>query len=142
MRFVFGFITILVLLVVGLLLAPNFIDFEKYKDQGLSQVKARTGYDVAINGEFQVGFLPAPHVKLSGVRVVNPSVSNDPIATFDELSVGVAIAPLFKKQVQVTDISLDKPVFDLRVNREGKGNWLSPEVEALLAPKDAAAEKP
>ena len=136
MRFVFGFISLLVLLVVGLLAAPSFIDFGKYKAQGLEQVKTRTGYDIEINGDFKVAFLPAPHVTASGVRVINPSASDDPIATFDELSVGVAVAPLFKKQVQVTDISLDKPVFDLRLNREGKGNWLSPEVEALLEKED------
>ena len=132
MRFVFGFISILALLLVGLLVAPSFIDWGKYKTQGLEQLKTRTGYDVAINGDFKIAFLPAPHVLASGVRITNPGVSEDPIATFDELSVGVAIAPLFKKQVQVTDITLEKPVFDLRVNREGRGNWLSSEVEALL----------
>jgi len=138
MRFILGFAVLLVLLVVGLLVAPSFIDWDKYKAQGLAQVKAQTGYDVSIDGDFEIGFLPAPHVKAQKVKVVNPSVSNDPIASFEDLSVGVAIAPLLEKRVQVSDITLIKPVFDLRVDRAGKGNWLSSEVEAKIGKKDGA----
>jgi len=141
MRFILGFAVLLVLLFGGLLIAPSFINWDQYKDQGLEQVKAQTGYDVSIEGPFKIAFLPAPHVKASGVKVVNPVASKEPIATFDDLSVGVAIAPLFQKQVQVSDVRLVKPVFDLRIDRSGKGNWLSPEVEALLAKKDGGAEK-
>lgn len=143
MRFIIGFAVVLVLLVGGLLVAPSFINWDKYKAQGLTQVKAVTGYDITIDGAFKIGFLPAPHVSAKNVKVVNPSVSAEPLASFDELSVGVAVAPLLKKQVQVSNINLVKPVFDVRIDREGKGNWLSPEVEALLAKKDSeASDKP
>jgi len=141
MRFILGFAVLLVLLIGGLLMAPSFINWDQYKDQGLAQVKAQTGYDVTIEGPFKIAFLPAPHVKASGVKVVNPSASKEPIATFDDLSVGVAVAPLLQKQVQVTDVRLVKPVFDLRVDRSGKGNWLSTEVEAMLSKKDDGSEK-
>ncbi len=141
MRFILGFFVLLVLLVGGLLVAPSFINWDQYKDKGLAQVKTLTGYDVNIGGDFKIGFLPAPHVKAGNVSIVNPAVSADPLAKFENLSVGVALAPLFKKQVQVSDISVVKPVVDLRVDREGKGNWLSPEVEALLAKKEGGGAK-
>lgn len=140
MRFILGFFVILVLLVGGLLVAPSFINWDQYKDKGLAQVKALTGYDINIAGDFKVGFLPAPHVRVGGVSIINSAVSKDPLAKFEDLSVGVALAPLFKKQVQVSDISLVKPMFDLRVDQGGKGNWLSPEVAALLAKKDGATK--
>ena len=78
MRFVFGFISILALLLVGLLVAPSFIDWGNDKTQGLEPLKTRTGYDVAINGDFKIAFLPAPHVLASGVRITNPPISVDP----------------------------------------------------------------
>ena len=50
MRFVIGLFTILFLLIVGLLVAPNFINWDQYKTQGQEQIKSITGYDVAIDG--------------------------------------------------------------------------------------------
>lgn len=137
-RVIIGVLVVVVLLVAGLLVAPGFIDWSKYKDQGLAQVKAKTGYDVTIDGSFAMAFLPFPHVYAEKVSVVNPAVSKDPLAKFDELSVSVALAPLLKGQVQVSEITMIKPDFDLRVNKDGKGNWLSPEVEALVANKQPA----
>lgn len=138
MRFVLGFLVLLVLLSGGLLAAPSFIDWSQYKDQGLEQVKSISGYDIAIDGDFSVGFLPAPHVKAKTVKVVNPAVSSDPLATFDQLSVGLELAPLFQKQVKVSDVTLIKPVIDLRIDRDGKGNWSSPQVEALMSKSDGS----
>ncbi|MFK7839234.1 MAG: AsmA family protein [Bdellovibrionales bacterium] len=132
MRLFLAFIAFLGLLIVGLLVAPSFIDLEKYKMQGLEEVKKTTGYDVAVSGPLKIGFLPSPHVMAEKVSVVNTAVSKDPVAKFERLSIGVAVAPLFQKQVQVTHIKLKQPIIDLRVDRDGKGNWLSPEVAAIL----------
>ena len=135
MRILIGGVTLLALLVVGLLVAPSFIDWGKYKQQGQEQIKNLTGYDVIIDGDFSLAFLPAPHVNAKNVRVINPAVSDDPIAAFEALSVSVALMPLLKGAVQVSDVELIKPVIDLRVDSAGKGNWLSPEVEAMLNAK-------
>jgi len=131
---------ILVLLIGGLLAAPSFIDISKYKDQGLAQVKALSGYDVAIDGAFSFGVLPSPHVKAENVRIVNPAVSAEPFAAFEALSVSVALMPLLSQRVEVSEIALVRPDIRLATDASGKGNWLSPQVEALLgAPKSGEA---
>lgn len=139
---VIGVVSLLIVAVIGLLVAPGFIDWSKYKDQGLAQVKTMTGYDVTIGGDFSLAFLPFPHVNAEQVKVVNPAVSNDPLASFDKLSVSVALMPLLSKQVQVDEITLVKPVFDLRIGQDGKGNWLSPEIEAMMSKGGKASSAP
>ncbi|MGB0719851.1 MAG: AsmA family protein, partial [Bdellovibrionales bacterium] len=141
MRIVFGIVSVLVLLIAGLLVAPSFIDWSKYKEQGQQQIKALTGYDVRIGGDFSLAFLPTPHVNAAQVQVINPAVSQDPLARFDDLSVSVALGPLLTGAVQVSDISLTKPVFDIRLDKDGKGNWLSPEIEKLITKPEGQAEE-
>ena len=72
MRFVLGFFSIFALLIVGLLLAPSFIDWSQYKDKGLAQVKELTGYDIQIDGDFGVAFLPSPRATAARVKIINP----------------------------------------------------------------------
>lgn len=137
MRLVFGFVVVVALLVGGLLVAPSFVDWGKYKAQGQAQIKSITGYDVQIDGDLSLAILPFPRVSASNVRVINPAVSSDPLATFDGLSASIALAPLLKKSLQVSEVSLVQPSLDLRFDAQGKGNWVSPEIEALLLKKPA-----
>jgi len=129
MRFFIGLIILIVVIAAGLLVAPLFVDWSQYKDQGLAQIKKVTGYDVQIDGDFQVGFLPAPHVKAENVKVINGSVSSDPFVSFDAFSVGVALAPLLNKEVRVTHIDLVKPFIDVRKNADGSWNWSNASIE-------------
>ncbi|MGH1399441.1 MAG: AsmA family protein, partial [Alphaproteobacteria bacterium] len=139
MRFVIGFFTVVALLIVGFLVAPSFIDVSKYKDQGLAQVKAFTGYEVTIDGDFSFGILPSPHVKAEQVAIVNPAVSAEAFASFDALSVSVNLMPLLSKRVEVSEVTLVKPDIRLATDKDGKGNWISPEIEVMSAGK---ADKP
>ena len=51
MKLIFGIFTVLVLLLVGAVIAPSFIDWSQYKAQIEAQAEKATGYDVVLGGD-------------------------------------------------------------------------------------------
>lgn len=127
-------LAVLTTLIVGaLIVAPSFIDWSAYKAQAHEQVKAKTGYDMVIGGDIRMAFLPFPHINLRDVQLISPQSTRDvPLAAFKELSVSVAIAPLFKKQIQVDTVTLKSPRINIESDKTGIMNWMTPQVEALM----------
>ena len=60
MRFIFFVLFAVVLLLVGAVVAPSFVDWNKYKTQIVEQVKNATGLDVTVGGDLSLAVLPSP----------------------------------------------------------------------------------
>ena len=74
MRKLIGVLFGLILLVVAIVLVgPNFIDWNGYKEEVSRRVKEMTGRDLAINGNIRVAVLPAP-------ALVAPAAAPSPAA--------------------------------------------------------------
>ena len=82
-------------LIVALLIAPSFIDLNKYKPQILAEVKKATGRDLVIDGPASFSLLPLPSATVSGVKFFNM-----PGALTDYAAAAVTIEP--SKQPQPT----------------------------------------
>lgn len=128
-----GFAVIAVLLAVALI-APSFIDWNKYKPRILAQLHAATGYDFDISGPLQLAVLPAPHVVVNGVTVKGQGGAT--LLTLDKAEVHVALLPLLGGRIDISSVTLDRPVIDVGVDKNGQASW------AVVKPAQQPADTP
>ncbi len=127
-----------VLLVVAVVL-PFVVPVDAYRGQIEQQASAATGRQLKINGALRLSIFPTLGVKAEQVTLANVPGGQAPyFATMDSLGVGVKLLPLLSGKVEVSQVTLSKPVINLEVEKDGKGNW------ALGSQKQAAetAAKP
>jgi uncharacterized protein involved in outer membrane biogenesis len=126
-------------LILALLIAPSFIDVNKYKPEIVAQVKKATGRDLVLDGPVTLSLLPAPAVGVSGVRFVNvPGSKNANMVEVKSITVKPSLLALLGGNVEVSSVTLMEPKIVLEINAEGKPNWeFAPSVEAA---KPAAAK--
>ena len=58
----YGLTGLFVALIVGLFVAPGFVDWDVYRDRIAHHIHLRTGYDVKIEGPVSVALLPKPRM--------------------------------------------------------------------------------
>ncbi len=87
------------------------------------QVKTKTGRDLVVAGEAAFAFYPGLGVSLKDVSLSGPPGSAANLVKMAALDVNIKTLPLFNRQVEVRRLVLQKPVFDLRVDKAGKKNW-------------------
>jgi len=99
----------------------------------VSRVKQTTGRDLVIGGPASFTFYPT-----IGLRVVDvslsppPGMEGAPFLTAKSFDVGVRLLPLLGQKIVVDRLVLNGPVFDLRVDRNGRKSW---DMAALTAPR-------
>jgi uncharacterized protein involved in outer membrane biogenesis len=129
---IFGIPSVLILAVVGLLMAPGFVDWSQYKSTAQAQIKNLTGYDASLNGRISVALLPAPRLFVEDVSVKAPEGSaQDYIVKIKRLNAHLAFAPLLSGKIEVASISLVEPSIALEIFKDGRKNWMTPEIEAM-----------
>lgn len=123
---------VLVLLVGGALIAPQFIDWQKYRDPALAKIQEATGYDIKISGAVDLAVFPSPHVSVEGLTVSIPN-ADKPLLTLEKARVHIALAPLLQKQVSVSSVELIKPDVNVSIGRDGSPSWMTETLKAKQA---------
>ena len=142
MKWLFAVLSVFVVLLAGLIVAPSFFDWNKYKAPALQQIEQITGLNVKAEGDVSLALLPSPRVYLEKVSVADPREGvSENFAAFEKLDVRVGLAPLFKGQAQVHSVHLEKPVVALYKNADGQFNFMTPKIEALMGGKAADSEE-
>lgn len=144
MKKIISIVLLLVLLVVGgLILGPSMIDWNKYKPEIVSQLRALTGHEYAIAGDIELAIVPMPRVKIEGLSVGMPqNLGGVTIASLERAAVNVELVPLLQKQIVVKSVELVKPVFNLGVRADGTALWMTPELQAKLDAGKAVPAQP
>lgn len=129
-KILFGILGLVVVLVAVALVAPSFIDWNRYKAEISERAKAATGRDLVIGGDIRVTLLPAPALIANDVRLANLQGATAPeMARLKSLEVRIAPGPLLTGDIQVTTVLLVDPVIELEALADGRKNW-------VLAPAD------
>jgi len=119
-----GAVILLVLLIGTALVAPGFIDWNKYKTEIETTASDLSDRKVTINGDLSLSILPSP--SFSGENVSVSNVEGGQATNFISLKsvdVNVAFFPLLRGEVQVKKFILVEPVIALEIDENGKGNW-------------------
>jgi len=125
MRFLFRLILLVVVIgAVAAVAVPMLVPADYMRDQITQVVKQQTGRDLTVAGETSFSLLPDIGVRLGQVALSDPpKMSKGTMLTMEALTVNLRLLPLLSQQIEVKQFVLERPVFDLRVDRNGLQNW-------------------
>ncbi len=124
-RILGGTVTLFVVLVIAVLVAPNFIPASLYKDRVAELASNQTGRDISIGDDVSLSLFPTLKVKLSDVKIGNaPDGKSDFFAKAEKVDVQLPFDSLFSGGVaRVERFVLINPEINLEENASGGGNW-------------------
>lgn len=108
-----GLIAVLVLLaalIAGALVAPGFVDWNRYKDRIAARLESEFGREVAIAGDLSLALLPAPALSAEGLSLAGPEGADEETVTIKSLRLRLAPSALLRGQLQVASLELVEPV--------------------------------
>ncbi|MGI9520610.1 MAG: AsmA family protein [Hyphomicrobiaceae bacterium] len=124
-RFGFWILTIAVILgagIGGVLFVIN--PAELVRTELARQVKANTGRELTIGGAPTLSFYPSVAVSLPNIAVSSPpGMDGGPVIQAEGIRVSVAFLPLVRRKVILEDLTLVRPMINLRVDQNGRSNW-------------------
>lgn len=131
-------IGLLILVLVGAaLVAPSFIDWNRYRGEIAARVGAATGRELTIAGNVGFSVLPAPALSVADLRLANlPGAATPDMLRLQRLELRVALLPLLRGDIRVTHVTLVEPVVALERLADGRANW---ELAPRAKPPDGRA---
>lgn len=109
-----GFLTFLIIL---LLLAPIFVDLNRFKPQILEQVKKATGREANLSS-ISLSIIPWLGARLNGIELSNSEgFSKTPQIKIDSVRVKIRFFPLLFKKIKIKEINLVAP--EILIEKKG-----------------------
>ena len=107
----------------ALLVAPNFINWNEYRDKITNNIYSKTGINLEIRGDIKFEILPSPALKINDIHVANieGAMTADTLK-IDKLQVSIAFIPLLGRQLKINNIKLIKPILNIEVLPDGRNN--------------------
>ncbi|GGY43101.1 AsmA family protein [Parvularcula lutaonensis] len=116
-------IGLVVLMVVGVLLVPMFIDKDDLLRRAEAQVSETLNRQVSIGGISGVSLFPA-RITISDLSVASgDGFAAENLVTVSEAQLGVALWPLLSGRVEIQRFVLTEPVIALEQRADGSNNW-------------------
>ena len=125
LKIVAGLLVFLVVLVLAaMIVLPQVIDPNDYKDEIVAEVKKATGRDLSIGGDIDLSVFPWLGLKLGSLELSNAKgFGGAPFAAIKEAGVRVKLMPLLSRRVEVDTVVLDGLRLNLARTKEGRTNW-------------------
>ena len=142
---------IIVLIILILLIAPSFIDVNKYKPEIEKMVAENTGCTLTLGGDLDLSLFPWAGISISDVRMGNPKgFKEKDLVSIKNFEVRVKFWPLLSKEVQLKRFILEEARIVMVKNKDGRLNLQSigkpadkPQKEKKeAAPKEAGGGLP
>jgi AsmA protein len=94
------------------------------RDELVRDVKAHTGRDLVVAGDTSVSFFPSLAVTMANVSLSPPpGMTGEPTVKIRRIDASVPFSSLFTGRIEVTRLALTDPVFELRIDRQGRRSW-------------------
>jgi AsmA protein len=117
-------VTFILLLVIAGILLPIIYDKEDLKNAIASEVYGQTGRELTIKGDLDFSVFPWIALEVSDLSLGNAAGFGDqPQAKIGRARAGVALMPLFQRQISIDEITLDGLELNLLVDEKGRNNW-------------------
>jgi uncharacterized protein involved in outer membrane biogenesis len=112
------------LVLAGLVLAPHFVDLDRFKGPIATELAALTGRTVELRGPLGLSLLPGPTVTARDVRLANPpGAAVADMVRLRAVEVKLAFWPLLARRVEIRSATLVEPDLDVERMATGDGNW-------------------
>ena len=108
-------------------------DHELIKRQLASRVRALTGFELQINGPFELPYSLLPTVVLEDIVLNNPGFNGEKnLLEAEELRIKFSALALIRGEILVYESSMSSVALNLEVNEDGRSNWISGEIEGAI----------
>ena len=104
---------LLILIVLAVVILPNIVDPNDYREKIGTLVKDNTGRDLTLEGNLELSVFPWLGIKTQGLRLSQPDGIAGDMISVDTAQLRLKLLPLLSKQVQVDTIILTKPQVSL-----------------------------
>ncbi|MBI9089430.1 MAG: AsmA family protein [Desulfobacterium sp.] len=112
------------LIVLAILVIPQFVDINKYKPEIEKRVTEATGRPFRLGGDLDLSIFPWAGVALSDISLGNPKgFAEETFVTVKRFEVRVKLLPLLSKTVEVKKFVLESPQIYLEKKKNGQTNW-------------------
>ncbi|MBN8534265.1 MAG: AsmA family protein [Rhizobiales bacterium] len=98
---------LLVLALIGLAVAPHFLDWNAHRDRLSAYLSAKTGQPVRLGGDIRLSLLPTPELDADAVTVGSETRS---LVSIGRLTVSLSPLALARGVVQITSARADKVI--------------------------------
>src|SRR5919106_2670434 len=111
------------LVIAAILIVPHFVDLGLFKRSYLPLVEEALNRRVDV-GEVRLSLFPAPSIRMSKLRVSDSTAfADNTFFSAQQVQLRVKFLPLLKGRFEVTELILDKPVFNLLKDPDGTFNY-------------------
>ncbi len=118
------FVFFIVIVVGTILVAPSYIDWNRYRGAIEAYAEDITGRDVSIEGDIGFALLPVPELTFSKFSIANDeSEDARKMLSLDRLELRAALKPLLSARVELTDVRLIRPLIAVEVLAGNQTNW-------------------
>jgi AsmA protein len=110
-------------LVALILIGPHFVDLGLFKRTYLPLVEEALNRRLDV-GEVRLSLVPTPSIRLSNLKVFDPpAFAENTFFSAEQVRLRLKLWPLLKGRFEVTELLLDKPVFNLLKQPDGTFNY-------------------
>ena len=130
-------------LLAVLLIVPHFVDLGLFKRTYLPLIEDALGRRVDV-GEVHLRLVPTPSIQISKLRVSeSQSFAGNTFFAAQQVQLKLRLLPLLRGRFEVTELVLDKPVFNLLKQADGSFNYSDIATKkAPSTPRREARKKP
>lgn len=128
-----GLVALLIALAVALAVLVSTMDL---RARLVSAIEQATGRSVLIRGPVAFTLYPSMGFNAADVTIGNaPGGRSAHMLTASRVNIGVAVQPLLKREIEVTELTLGDPSIDLEILPTGAPNWvLTPKTNPNAGP--------
>jgi len=122
-KFLFVFLFLVIGLFGALVITPNFVNWNEYRDTIAKHVYTTTGHNIEIRGDIKLEILPSPKLLINAVHVANieGAITSDTL-TVKTIEARMALLPLLGRQLKINTINLVEPVLNIEILMDGRNN--------------------
>jgi AsmA protein len=112
------------LVLLSLLIIPQFVDVQQYKPEIEKRVSEATGRPFTLGGDLGLSLFPWVGLSFSDLHLGNPpGFKEKDLVAVKSFEVRVKLIPLLFKDIQVKRFILEGPRIVLERRKDGRGNW-------------------
>lgn len=115
---------LVVLVLLSLLIIPQFVDVQQYKPEIEKRVSEATGRPFTLGGDLGLSLFPWVGLSLSDLHLGNPpGFKEKDLVAVKSFEVRVKLIPLLFRDIQVKRFILEGPRIVLERRKDGRWNW-------------------
>jgi len=125
--------SVVVVALFSALIAPYFINWDKFTNEFEAQASRVAGQEVRVGGKTSLRILPLPFLSFEDLQV-GRNADGSPLMTVERFSLNAELLPFLSGEVRIVDMTMLRPALNLQVAEDGTVPWTSP-TEQIINPE-------